>query len=227
MAFLDSMGGFGNTAIGWMTTTAFWVFLMIVLVIFSGIILWIRKKRKMNKLVLEMYDLGDGRFDFRLGKGGWFKERFTLMGLWDYGNEDRFRLKDMTPVDNVSHNDYRLFNGKQCIAVVRNPNDPKMVFPISRFYLSQNSRAIMSEVAPADFRDSAQKSIEQTDLEMTSKWQQYAPLIITGLVIIIALIITLLNTQYGKYMVDKATETIIQLRNTPCMATPSPVGGAV
>lgn len=226
MAFLDSLGGVGASAVGWMTTTAFWVFLMVAICIFSALILWIRKRRRMNKVVLEHYDLGDGRFDYRLTKGGWFKERFTLAGLWDYGNEDRFRLKDMTPVDNVSHNDYRMFNGKQCISVVRNPNDPKMVFPISRFYLSKNSRAIMAEVAPADFRDSAQKSIEQTDLEMTSKWQQYAPLIITGLVIIIALIITLLNTQYGKYMVDKATETILILKDTPCQAIPSPAGVA-
>lgn len=163
-----------------------------------------------------MYDLGDGRFDFVLTNGGWFKSRFTLFGLWDYGSENRFRLKDMTVVDNVSHNDYRRFNGKQAIVVVRNPNDPKMVFPISKIYLSKNSQAMMAAVAPADYRDAAQKSIEQADMEMTSKWQQYAPLIITGVVIVIALIITLLNTQYGKYMVDKATTLIMDIKNTPC-----------
>ena len=221
----DSFSGVGSTAMGWVTTTAFWIIVMIVIVMFGFLFLWIRKKRRMNKLVLEFFDEGQGRFNFRLNKGGWFKSRFTLGGLWDYGGENRFRLKDMTPVDNVSHNDYRQFNGKSCICVVRNPNDPKMVFPISRFYTSTDSKRIMLEVAPADFRESASKAIEQADKEMTAKWQQYAPLIVTGVVIIIALIITLLNTQYGKYMVDKATDLITLAKTTPCMAVPS-TGGA-
>lgn len=221
MAIWDSFGGVGSTAMGWVTTTAFWIFVMIAIVVFAVAFLWIRKQRRMNKLVLEMFDEGQGRFNFRLTKGGWFKSRFTLGGLWDYGGENRFRLKDMTPVDNVSHEDYRQFNGKSCIVVVRNPKDPKIIFPISRFWTSSDSKKIMLQVAPADFRESASKCIEQVDQEMTSKWQQYAPLIITGLVIVIALIITLLNTQYGKYMVDKASTLIEIAKTTPCTAIPT------
>jgi hypothetical protein len=216
-----SMAGISGTMMGWVTTTAFWILLMLVIVIFLILFLWIRKKRRMNKTVLELYDLGDGRFDFITTKGGWFKNRFTLFGLWDYGSENRFRLKDMTPVDNVSHNDYRLFNGKPAIVVIRNPHDAKMLYPISRFYLSNNSKTIMSEVAPADYRDSAEKAIEQADIEMRNKWQQYAPLIVGGLVIIISLIITLLNTQYGKYMVDKSTETLLQIKQMTCSGVAS------
>jgi len=221
LALWDSLGGYSGMFVSWATSTAFWILVMLILVATFFVMLYIRKRRKMNKAVLEMIDLGDGRFDFILGKGGWFKTRTMFFGLWDYGSESRFRLKDMTPVDNVSHNDYRLLNGKQALVVVRNPNDPKIVFPISRFYLSKNSKSIMSDVAPADFRDSAEKAIEQADLEMQSKWQQYAPMIIIGIVIIISLIITLLNTQYGKYMVDKASEAIIQIRTTGCGSLPS------
>jgi hypothetical protein len=170
----------------------------------------------MNKSILEFFSLGNGHFDFATTKGGWFKNKFTFFGLWDYGSENRFRLKDMTPVDNLSHNDYRMLNGKQCIAIVRDPHDSKIVYPISKFYLSKDMKAIMSDVAPSDFRDSAVKAIEQADLEMQSKWQQYAPFIAIGIVVIIGLIITMLNTEYGKHMVDTAAKTLIEIKSTPC-----------
>lgn len=216
MAWTDSLGGISSTAMSWMTTTAFWIFLLLILTVFFIGVLWIRKKRKFTRLVLEHFDLGNGNFDWRLTKGGWFRNRFTLFGLWDYGTEQRFRLKDMTPVDNVSHRDYRLFNGKPAIAVIRNPKDARVVFPISKYYLSKDSKAIMAEVAPADYRDTAVKAIEEADKEMQSKWAQYAPIIVTGVVIIISLIITLLNTQYGKYMVDQATKVLLEIKSTPC-----------
>jgi len=221
VAFYDNLGGSTNWIMGWVTSSAFWVTVMLVIVLgFVGMLI-IRKRRKFNKIVLELVDLGGGRFDFLLTKGGWFKSRFTLFKLWDYGSENLFRLKDMSIVDNVSQNDYRMFNGKLALVVIRNPHDQKIVFPISKFYLSKDSKAIMSEVAPADYRDSAEKVIEQADLEMQSKWQQYAPLVIIGLVVMITLIITILNTQYGKYMVDKAIETLEIIKNTPCSSISS------
>ena len=200
----------------WVTTTAFWVLLIIGIVFLVLIGLVVRKSRKFNRIILEKIDLGDGRQDYKITKGGWFKSRFTLGGLWDYGSEQRFRLKDMSIIDNVSQNDYRRINGKLGMVVVRNPHDPKIVFPINREFLSRSSKSMMSEVAPADYRDAAEKSIEQVDQEMQSKWQQYAPLIIIGLVVMISLIITILNTQYGKYMVDKAIAVIQEIKTTPC-----------
>lgn len=223
MAFWDNFGGAGSYAMGWVTSSAFWAFIIFLLAGGFMMALVIRKRRKMNKTVLELIDLGDGRFDFITTKGGWFKPRFTLFKLFDYGAEQRFRLKDMSIVDNVSHNDYRMINGKLGIVVIRNPNDAKIVFPISKFYLSKDSKAIMSQVAPADFRDAAEKAIEQADLEMQNKWQQYAPLVIIGLVVMITLIITILNTQYGKYMVDKAVQAIAEIKSTPCASIPSTV----
>lgn len=222
MGTFDALSGWSSTAMSWMTTTAFWIIVMIGIVLFGLLFLWIRKIRKFDKIVLVKYYLGDGRINYKKTKGGWFKSRFTLGGLWDYGPENRFRLKDMTPVEHVSHDHYREIDGKTGIVVVRNPNDPKMVFPILREYISDDSTKMMNEVAPADYRDAGSKAIEQTDQEMMAKWYQYAPLIVTGLVIVIALIITLLNTQYGKYMVDKAGDLLMQAKDIPCVASPSP-----
>lgn len=226
MGFLSNIGlggggGVTGTLMGWATSTGFWALFFVGMIFFLFFILWIRKRRKLNKIVLEHFDLGDGRFDWRTTKGGWFKEKVMLFGLWDYGQENIFRLKDNTPVENVSHNDYRLFNGKQAIGVIRNPHDSKIVFPISKYGISPDSKEMMVKVAPADYRSAAVKSIEQADLEMTAKWQQYAPLIITGVVIVIGLVITLLNTQYGKYAFDKAANLIVELKSTPCSAIPS------
>ena len=223
MAIWDSFGGIGGSVMSWITTTAFWVLLIFILLFVVLMFLIIRKSRKFDKIILEKIDLGDGRQDYKITKGGWFKSRFTLGGLWDYGSESRFRLKDMSLVDNVSQNDYRRINGKLGLVVVRNPHDPKIVFPINREFISRHSKAMMSEVAPADYRDAAEKAIEQVDQEMQSKWQQYAPLIIIGLVVMISLIITILNTQYGKYMVDKAIAVIQEIKSTPCGAIASTI----
>lgn len=221
MAIFDSLGGVGGAALGWISSTAFWVFLIVImLVVFIGI-LYIRKRRKLNKIVAEFYDEGDARCNFNLTKGGWFKEKLMFMGLWDYGSEFRFRLKDGSPVENVSHNDYRKINGKSGIMVMRNPHDQKICFPINKIFISPKSQAMMMEVAPADFRSAASKAVQDADNEMSSKWAQYAPIIITAIVIMISLIITLLNTQYGKYMVDKAVETMQIIKQTPCSSIAS------
>lgn len=223
MSIFDNLGGYSGWMVSWLTSTAFWLFVMLIILgAFFGMLI-IRKRRKFNKVVLELIDLGDGRFDFLITKGGWFKSKVTFFKLYDYGSEDRFKLKDGTIVDNVSQNDYRRILGKLGLVIVRNPNDPKIAFPVSRFWLSERSKQMMTEVAPADYRDSAEKCIEQVDLEMQSKWQQYAPLIIIGVVVMITLIITILNTQYGKYMVDKAVQTIAEIKSTPCAVIPSPI----
>lgn len=226
MGVFDSLGGYSSSIMSYATTTAFWIAVMFIIAGAFFLILKIRMARKLNKVVLNMIDLGDGRFDFQVTKGGWLKSKRTFFGLLDYGNEQRFYLKDKRFVDGVSQNDYRYVNNKLALVIVTNPHDSKLCYPISRFYLSKNSKVILSEVAPSDYRDSAEKCIEQVDLEMQNKWQQYAPMIIIGLVIMITLIITLLNTQYGKHMVDQATATILEIRNTPCSAVPSAVAGS-
>ena len=181
----------------------------------------------MNKPVIELYDVGQihwykdqngimqidwsksaGIFEFEVSKGGWFKKKFTFFGLWDYGNESLFRLSDMTPVYDVSHNDYRRINGKTGLVVIRVPNDTKFVVPISKFAISYPSKIAMAEIAPVDLRNSAVEAVEAVDMEMRAKWEKIMPYIAGGLILIGVVLSVMFITQYGKHMVDKASETL-------------------
>ena len=206
----------------WLMTAGFWMLLVAVIVIVAWLALWMRKRRMLDKGVLELVDKGtilfdnngvpdwsksSGIFDFYYEPkgGGWFKNRTTLMGLWDYGNEKQFKLKDGTPVYDVSHNDYRTFNGNPCIVIVRCPSDPKFVVPISKFYLSKHAKEAMAEIAPVDLRNAASNSLEQVDLEMQKKWEKWAPLLTVGLVALVLIFGILLITQYGKHNIETTT----------------------
>ena len=176
------MSSFGATAMGWVSGTMFWMVVVVVVLIVGIGALYLRKRRMLDKGVLEIYDIGDGskpHFEYRARGGGWFKNKITLKGLIDFGSERLFRLADMTPVFDVSHNDYFTFNGKLCVVILRNPNDPKFAIPISKMDISQKTRNIMAEIAPVDLRNAATAAIEETNLEMTQKWQQWAPILVT------------------------------------------------
>ena len=219
----DFFSGTLGVVTQWMTSGIFWIAFLIVtcLAILGGLLL--RKRRKLNKPVLQLYDVGQihfkkdgevdwdksaGIFEFDVTKGGWFKNHFTMFGLWDYGNEDLFRLKDGTPVYDVSHNDYRQVNGRLGLVVIRSPNDPRFVIPISKFFLSEGSKSAMAEIAPVDLRNAAVQANEQVDTEMKAKWEKIMPYIFAGLMIIGLIIAIMFITQYGKHMVDKASETL-------------------
>jgi hypothetical protein len=193
---------------GWANTG-----IIIVLLLALGAIgilggLYLRKRGKLNRPVIEMIDLGNGFYEFIQTKGGWFKKRFTFGGLWDYGNEKAFRLKDGTIVPEVTHNDYRIINGKKGLIVIRDPLDPKFAFPVSRFNLDKDSKMLMGNIASADLRDAAVTAIEQADAEMQMKWEKIMPYIAAGLILISIVIVVILMTQYGSHMVDKSSETL-------------------
>lgn len=228
--------GVGGTFMSWASSILFWLILISTLLIGGIIFLRLRKNRKFDKPVLELYDLSNavydekgqidlnkstGIFDFKITKGGWFKNKFAINGLWDYGREWLFRLKDMTPVYDVSHNDYRKINGKNGLVVIRNPNDSKFAVPISKFYISKSSKVALATIAPIDLRNAASNSIEQIDTEMQSTWQKWAPLIILSAALVIGLFITLLNTQYGKHMADVASKTLLDIKSMTCSSVSS------
>lgn len=229
-------GGLGATVVSWMSTMIFWVVIVAVILVGGVLFLWYKKKRRFDRPVLELYDLSNvvydddgkididksvGVFDFKLTKGGWFKNKFALGGLWDYGNEWLFRMQDMTPVYDVSHNDYRKINGVNGLVVIRNPNDSRYVIPISKFFISKSSKLALATIAPVDLRNAAANSLEQVDHEMQTKWQQYAPIITAAFLGLVLIFSILLITQYGKHMVDQATVILRQAGETIRTGVPS------
>lgn len=220
MAFSFGNLGIGNIIGSWVTSIGFWMVVCFALVFVAFIGLMLRKKRKFDKPVIEIYDLGNvvknqdgsinltrstGIFDFVITKGGWFKNKFTFFGLWDYGNENLFRLKDMTPVYDVSHNDYRKINGINGLVIIRNPNDSRFAIPISKFFLSSKSKAAIADIAPVDMRNAAVGAIENIDTEMKTKWEKIMPILAIGFVSIVLIFSILLIAQYGKHNIEQTT----------------------
>jgi len=205
---LSSVTGILAPVMGWTTSLVFWFLFCLSAAIIGFVGLIFRKRRKLTMTVIEMYDTSNGVFDFFITKGGWFKNRLTFFGLWDYGNERRFRLADGTPIDDLSHNDYRRINGQNGIVVIRNPHDSKFAIPISKFHIDKESMRLMAQIAPADLRDIAVKSISEVDTEMQNKWQQYAPLIAAGFIGLILVFSILLIAQYGKHNIDVTSDTL-------------------
>lgn len=237
MVNLPSLGAFGSAGgvfLTWVSSITFWFIVAgcSAITIWGG--LYMRKNNRMNKPVLEIIDVGAAAFnyvydkqgnidiekttvdwskssgspEFKIGKGGWFKNKWTLFNLWDYGPESIFQLKDGTRVYGVSHNDYRIINGQKGIVVVRVPQDPKFVIPISKIALSPNSRYAMMEIAPMDLRNEAIAAIEQVDREMQTKWEKYAPLITAAFLGMVLIFSILLIAQYGKHNIDSTTELL-------------------
>lgn len=212
---LSSVSGFGLTII---------FIILAVLFIYGGLI--IRKRRKLNKPVIELYDIGNGIFDFKMTTGGWFKQHLTFMKLWDYGKESVFRLKDGTPIYDLSHNDYRRINNVNGVVIIRNPHDPKFAIPISKFWLTgletvitvDNKRVIrptkngaaqaLAQIAPVDLRNAAVSSIEEVGTEMKTSMEKWMPIIALGTIAMVLVLITIFNTQYGKHMVDVSAQIL-------------------
>lgn len=215
--------GAGEAVVRWFSTSASWVLIISFIVAFFIGILLIRKYIiKMNKVVFLYIDLGNGRFDKIKTRGGWFKEKSTFFGLIDYKGENIFKIRDGRIINDVSLNDFRYYNQKKLsLDVYVKPDDSKMLFPISKFFIDEKTRTSLVQIAPADYRSAVTRAIEEAIEESKSKWAQYAPVIVLSGIILISLIITILNTQYGKYMIDKATETLLQIKSMSCGNAPN------
>lgn len=210
--------GFGNVG-SWFATIFFWLMIAGGFFIFIIVCLVIKKKRKLIYSVIEITDLGGGKVGMRNTKAGWFKSETMFFGLIEKGGEDKLRLKDGREIQNASSADFHDINGKRGILIQRKPDDPKVLLPIeksvfinkvhlvknkagkviNKVILDGTSLGILNRIAPADFRDTSSKIMQQAEQETLSKFnqfiQQFMPFIMMG-VFLIALIFII---QYAKY----------------------------
>lgn len=220
---LGVFSGAGVIFYQWGTSVVFWTIACFLcgLTGFGG--LYLRKRKRYNKPVLELFEVGNvvyksdgkvdweksaGLFDFKLTEGGWFRSRWTLFNLWDYGTENIFQMKDGTRVYDVSHNDYKRINGKNGLVVIRDPNDSRFAIPIGKFALTANAKEAMADIAPIDLRNAAVSAIEAVDIEMKTKWEKWAPILTAGFLGMVLIFSILLIAQYGKHNIEQVTELL-------------------
>jgi len=198
----------------------------------------VRKRRKLIYPVIEITDLGGGKVGMRNTKAGWFKSQTMFFGLIEKGGEDKLRLKDGREIQNASSADFHDINGKRGILIQRKPDDPKVLLPIDksefvtkvetkeievknkagklikRVVIDGESVEILNKIAPADFRDTSSKIMQQAEQETLSKFnqfiQQFMPFIMMG-VFLVALIFIIQYAKYTQAEAWKMTQEAIKL----------------
>jgi hypothetical protein len=208
-------GSLGGIAMQWVSSGIFWAIASFCGIVAAYMGLLFRKKRKLIVPVIMMYEGEDGINRYVNMKGGWFRHKITLFGLWDYGKEKIFRLKNNTPIADLSQEDYRMIDGKMGVVLVTVAHDTKFAVPISKIHLTADTKNAMAQIAPVDLRNAAMASIEEVEDEMKNKWDKILPYLTMGFIGLIIIFSIIMITQYGKHNVDVAA-TMLRKSKAAC-----------
>lgn len=225
------LSGISNGILGMLTSFMFWGGVLVVLLSATIGYLLLRKGKKLIYPLIILTDLGAGKMGInaRLKKGaGWFKKKTFFFGLYDYGGEDVLRTWDKREVQNASSEDFHDINGKRGLVVVRKSDDPAILLPINKAGTTNKYQSgkdgdlipvksmkitnidLLSQIAPADYRDASTKIIENDTKETMSKWEKVLPFIAMGGLAIIVLICIIFIVQMVKTSQDQAKDLILE-----------------
>lgn len=199
-----------STMLSWLTTGLFWVAVVLVMVVCLFAFLLIRRWKILSVPVIEETPIGRGKLQVKTKKlkGGWFKNNTTFFGLYDYGGEDVFRLKDGRRVYGVSSVDYHDINGTPGLIVTRSSQDPRILAPIQSVKLSNGE--ILESVAPVELRSGAVDIIKRAEKETSDRTQQIIQWVMWGGIIIFSFIAIIMITQMVSRGQAEAKELILQ-----------------
>ena len=183
--------------------------ILFVVVVFG--FLFIRRNRKLINPIFEITSLGRGKVGIKAGRkmmGGWFKSNTTFFGLWDYGYEEVYRLRDGREVLNISSEDFHEINGKMGVLVQRSPEDPRILVPINRVTLENGS--LLTKIAPADYRGVVVDIIKKAEKETSDKLDKIMQYAFWGGIILFSFISIILITQMVKNGQTEAKDLILE-----------------
>lgn len=210
----------------------FWIIIIFAMCFLGTLALIIKKSRALDVLVIEVCKIGGRKINIRdksnsrilrgALKGGWFKDKSTFFGLWDYGSFDVFKTNDGRTVRDVSDEDYHERNGRKCLIVARSPENPSILVPLDRFEIENYK--LLSKIAPADFTgasvDIFKKAVEETK---TSNWKEIAIVVILGLLVVGAFVTFIVLSQLQK---QTTAEAGAQLKDAREACGPDKLAGA-
>lgn len=189
----------------------FWGVLAIVFVVVVLGFLLIRRNRKLINPIIEITSLGRGKIGIRAGnkmKGGWFKHNVTFFGLWDYGQEEVYRLKDGRTILNLSSEDFHEINGRMGIIAMRSPEDPRILVPIDKAKVENGE--LLTTIAPADYRGTVVDIIKKAEKETGDKIDKIMQFVFWGGIILFSFIAIILITQMVKQGQAEAKDLILE-----------------
>ena len=207
----SSLGGASNLLSQWMTS--FFVWGILLFIVAFGIVIYfiVRRNKKLKFPVLVQTLLGNGKIGVISYVGGWFGNKSILGGLYDYGGETVFKVKEpgmfgkiTRRVLEVSSEDYHTINGRMGLIVIRKGDDPAILVPVSSVEITDKSREQMEAIAPADFRDAVNKIMDDATAETQKAWAKYIPIMFTIFMGIILLICIIVVINFSNQRMDKA-----------------------
>lgn len=191
-------------------TAFFWIGLLLIMVSVAFGFLFIRRWKILNIPVIEEIPIGKGKLNIntKKRKGGWFKQHTTFFGLYDYGQEEIFKLKDGRRVYGVSSLDYHTIDGTPGLIVTRSSQDPRILAPINTVRLVNGE--ILETVAPVELRTAAVDIIKKAEKETADKMAQVAQWVMWGGIVIFSFIAILLITQMVSKGQTEAKDLILE-----------------
>ncbi len=194
-----------------LSSLLFWGILALVLIVAVFGVLIIKKNRKLTTPIVEITSLGRGKVGVRAGKkmvGGWFKHNSTFFGLWDYGQEEVFKLKDGRILLNISSEDFHEINGKMGILAMRSPEDPRILVPLCK--ASVENGELLTKIAPADYRGTVVDIIKKAEKETSDKIDKIMQFVFWGGILLFSFISIILITQMVKNGQTEAKDLILE-----------------
>jgi hypothetical protein len=195
---MADLSGIGSIGKGMLMSWGFWLLLGIVILGVGVGSLYMRKKGKFNFPAVIFTDNGGGKVGLKFTRCGWFKSQKILGGLIDYAGERRLEVKDGRIVQQGSSTDFHEIRFRTGLLLMEKHDDPKVLVPINKCALSNESRKMLFEIAPADYRDACSKIIVDAEKESLSKWEQMAQVLVFGLVAMVLFISIILTINYAK-----------------------------
>ena len=129
--------------------------------------------------------------------------------------------KEWHKIYNFSSDDYHFVDGKKCIHVQRDSDDPEVLVPIKYYTMDNQSKKMISTIAPADYRDVGCQILERKQEELNNWWDKNGAMVINAICIIVCLIMVIVTTQYASQQFDKAQQVLLKINDRLASGTPS------
>jgi len=217
-------GGIGSMAFSWASSLMFWALTIVVIVAVGVLALKIRKGRRFEFPLLEVIGLGQGKVRVQSGKAGWFRTKTVFFGLLDIGGEEELICRGKRGHKDrrilyASSTDYHDINGKRGIIAKRKDDDPAILVPLNTFEVKNLS--LLSTIAPADYRDAANKILEDKRKEILTWWDENKStvLMVSTLIFAIIALIFIIKFAQGE---SSAWREALRLQCTSGLASTAP-----
>lgn len=195
------MGGITGGLWSFLSSSIFWLIIVVVAAVMLYIGLKLRINRKLKIPTYIFNDLGKGKMGIEKTVAGWFKDKWFL-GIYNYGVNDVCQTKERETIISVNTKAYHEVNGKRSLVCYRKPNDRRVLVPISR--MAVDNESLIMEIAPADYREASVDIVKKDTAETMSLLDKYLPAIMFGFLGIILMVCIIIIVQYNKHALAEA-----------------------